>query len=294
MIIFIVSFIIILILLQMQNRKKIYDNMLNYWLILIYLFIYLIVKKAPFYLFIPFLFQNFRIPIYSLIFIILTISGGNQYVLKFFANIIYKYELPLKIYQKISSSLSLQLCEPGSHRTSSEGTGFSSKINLRGESSVIYICNYPSNYLEYLVPFMFNEKNNKICIVSSLENIVKYFYGKENVIGVKKGSFKKTQEKIKIKLEEGYNIVAYVEKDYYKRKTKYDITDLRTGIFSIAKNINCKIVYTAIDHIEMILGIFNCEFKVIMEESHYVENVNKEIENCKKFFSTNLRKLKVK
>ena len=48
-----------------------------------------------------------------------------------------------------------------------------------------------------------------------------YFYDNKSILFIDKNKqFDKTQEKIKQKISEGYNVLAYVEKNYWSRNSK--------------------------------------------------------------------------
>jgi hypothetical protein len=156
----------------------------------------------------------------------------------------------------------------------------------------IIVANYPSNYIEYLTHGLFGDK---LCLLvyGPAVKILKYIYGKDHLIAVNKGNFEKTQEEVKHKLDSGYHIFAYVEKDYYNRKNPYTISELRTGMFSIAKNLNVTITPVTIDHIDHLLGGVNTNsiFNIKIGKTEYVNDIDKSIKQTREFFNTNLRKM---
>jgi hypothetical protein len=161
----------------------------------------------------------------------------------------------------------------------------------------IFLCNYPANFIEYLTN---NLLNNKLCILVwggvTISKIVGRFYGKNGIIIVSKGgSFEKTQVQIQERIKNGYSIVAFIEKDYWKRPNIYALADIRSGIFSIAKNINSTITPVIIDHIEHNIGIIsNSNFQIYVDKTRIVDNIDAEIKNVTRLFKRKLRLFKIK
>lgn len=98
----------------------------------------------------------------------------------------------------------------------------------------IYLCNYPSNMIEYFYLFMSDRKPKLLIWEQMAKTFVKPIYGEEFMIYVSgKNSWDDTRKSINSALAEGCNIFAYIERDYYKRKNNKDIMELRTGIFKM-------------------------------------------------------------
>jgi len=158
----------------------------------------------------------------------------------------------------------------------------------------IIIANYPSNYIEYLTHGLFGDK---LCLLvyGPAVKILNHIYGKDHLIAVTKGNFEKTQEDVKHKLENGYHIFAYVEKDYYNRKHPYTISELRSGMFSIAKNLNSTITPVTIDHIDHLLGGVNTNtiFNIKIGKTGYVKDIETSMKQTEDFFKQNLRKMHI-
>lgn len=160
----------------------------------------------------------------------------------------------------------------------------------------IILANYPSNYVEYIIHAFLHER---VCLLlhGPAVSIVKHIYGKDNIIGVDKGSFESLQVKVKEKMDNGYHIFAYIERDYYNRVSVYDITELRTGMFSIAKNIGATITPVAIDHIDHVFGILeNTYFNIVVGPTSYVtdDNIEERMRETKLFLVNNLAKMRIK
>ena len=161
------------------------------------------------------------------------------------------------------------------------------------KTPTIILANYPSTYIEYLINDLLSDK---ICILlyngSVLQSrIVNYFYTKDRILFVGKGNqFNETQKKIKDKISEGYSVLVYPEKKYFFRPTKYDITTLHSGAFNIAKNIDCTITPIVFDHVDHNMGfILNNNFKIYIDRTRKIDNVDLEIDNVTKLFKRKLQ-----
>lgn len=162
------------------------------------------------------------------------------------------------------------------------------------KTPTIIVANYPCNYVEYLAQGLFYDK---MCLMLHKPAIavLKYIFGRKNLIGVSKGEFDKLQNVIDKKVKEGYSIFSYVEREYHTRKDDYSITDIRSGVFRIAKNLKIPITPVVIDHIEHINGIVeNYTFNIIVDDTRLVENIEEETTRVSSFFKKNLKKLMIK
>ena len=162
----------------------------------------------------------------------------------------------------------------------------------------IIMANYPTNYIEYMVNHLFDKK---ICMVvlgaAKLQNFaVSLFYPKDKILFVSKsGCYQQTLELIKEKLDKGYYIFTYIEKDYYKRPKKYSISTIRSGMFRIAKELNTMITPVVCDHIDHFQGLFcNETYRIYIDKSRYIENIDDEIQSVTSLFSRKLKTFKIK
>lgn len=158
----------------------------------------------------------------------------------------------------------------------------------------IFLSNYPSNYIEYTANTLLSPK---LCLLvwGPAKRIVKLIYGSNSLITVRKGSFDKIQEQVKHKMKEGYSIFAYVEKDYSTRKNIYDIDSLRSGMFSIAKNLDATITPVVFDHFEHTFGIVHDRtYKIFVDTTRMVTDVEDEVMKVTKLFKRKLRHFKIK
>jgi hypothetical protein len=175
------------------------------------------------------------------------------------------------------------------------------KVKFTGYSlpnkPTIFLCNYPANFVEYLTN---NLLSDKLCIVVfdgvSILKVARRFYGKNGTIFVSKGGcFKRTQAQIQKKIKNGYSIVTFIEKDYFKRPNIYGLSDIRSGMFRISKNINTTITPVVIDHIEHNMGIIsNTNFRIHVDKTRIVDNIDTEIKNVTLLFESKLKLFKIK
>jgi hypothetical protein len=160
----------------------------------------------------------------------------------------------------------------------------------------IFMSNYPANYIEYFAQGLFGDK---VCLLVHAPAIkmLQFIMGKSRLISIveKEGQFFETQKKIKEKMDDGYHIFCYVERKYHNRDKIYDVDSIRSGIFSIAKNINATITPLVIDHIDHFMGfVDNSSFKIHIDDTRIVGNVEKEIKNVEKLYKKMLYKFSIK
>ena len=166
------------------------------------------------------------------------------------------------------------------------------------DKPTIILCNYPANYIEYLCNKLLSKGICFVILKAAVvqSRIVKLFYKDNCVIFVaKNGSFQHTVGLIKRKIRQGYSIFTYIEKDYYKRRDKYTISELRSGMFTIAKTIGVTITPIVFDHIDHYAGvIMQDKFRIYIDSTRLVEDVYTEVESVRKLFTKKLRLFKIK
>ena len=170
------------------------------------------------------------------------------------------------------------------------------------EKPTIIMCNYPANYIEYLCNKLLHPIQNKgICFVILKaavvqSRIVKLFYPDNCILFIAKGgSFQHTLDLIKRKISQGYSIFTYIEKDYYKRRDKYSISKLRSGMFTIAKTIGVTITPVVFDHIDHYAGLITQDtFRIHIGSTRLVKDVAEEVELVRQLFTKKLRLFKIK
>ena len=140
----------------------------------------------------------------------------------------------------------------------------------------------------------------KCCIVAfrgaKIAHIIQLVCGKDSVLIIGKGGdFEKTQTAIVDKIKEGYNIMVYNEKNFFNRYNMYHVSTLRTGIFSIAKNLNITITPIVFDHISNNFGFISSKkFKIYIGKSEKVNDVEEDVKNLRTLFLRKLRMFKIK
>lgn len=146
----------------------------------------------------------------------------------------------------------------------------------------IYISNYPSDFIEYLLPGILPENLSFI----AFRGAVKYLnpiFGKERIISVdldNKGNFECLEKEVEDRIKKNH-IFCYVEKNYYERKDIYTLKEFRSGIFHIAKKLNITITPIVCEHFENEYGIIKNNINVTVLESIKVENVEESIKICR-------------
>lgn len=161
-------------------------------------------------------------------------------------------------------------------------------LEIRGnqlpQKPTIFVVNYPNSYVEYLVHGLFGPN---LCLIafSGAAPILRHVYGNDHIIGVGKNEFDKLHQTVKRKLKNGYNILAYVERDYYNRKHPYDVTELRTGMFHIAQQLGSTITPICVDHVLHSYGLIKQKpFKIMIGETKSVTDVNIAMNETRNFF----------
>lgn len=124
-------------------------------------------------------------------------------------------------------------------------------------SPCIYICNYPGDVLEYSLVGLLPEKTAFV-MIESLANLVYPIFGKDRLIvanSKKKGNFDDLHKEITDRISRGYSIFAYPEKSYYQRPNPFAMTPFRSGLFTIAKNLNVPVIPIVCSHLNFFCGI---------------------------------------
>ncbi len=158
------------------------------------------------------------------------------------------------------------------------------------EKPTIFLANYPGNYIEYFIhPLL----GNKVCILMSKTGakICRNLYGINNLIVIEKGKFQQVQKTIETRLNDGYHIFAYIDRDYAKRKSFYKVYDIRSGMFIIAKNIRATITPLVVDHIDHIYGVIESPiYRIHVVKTRQVTDSEYEISNVKILYEKTLQK----
>jgi len=261
--------IVLLLFIKYYGIKKGFNQLESYWFAYT-LFFYMLFFLLP--------------NRYQLILISYILSNKNIYLIIFYISGIFLTIIHNKFdtYRHISTNF------------------YESYLNLEIDRNklstkpTIFVSNYPSNYVEYLTHGLFG---SKLCLLvhGPAIKIMKYLYGDKNLIAVNKGNFDKIQDLIKNKMNDGYSIFCYIEREYHNRKDNYTIQDFRTGMFHIAKNLNKTITPLCIDHLEHFMGFIDMKnvFRIKIGDTQFVDNVEETINKVKLFMSKELNKMRI-
>jgi hypothetical protein len=258
---------LIIFIVYIQTLKK-FVKLPTYWFVLtlmFYLILYHIESKYRL-LFVIFVCKTriLFIPIFTMTGVVLSILGHRFKTYRIICTVLYKIGLNLEM-----------------------------NTNNIPAKPTIYMSNYPSNNIEYLTHGLFCDK---FCLVvgSGIYKYIKYIYGKEHLISVHKGSFDSVQDQIKKKMADGFSIFCYIEKEYFNRKNDFELTEFRTGMFCIAKNLNVTITPLCIDHIGYNMGIIDDNvFKIKIGPTISVENVEESMNIVRKFLEKELKNMRI-
>lgn len=266
---YIIYLIFFLIWYRALGRKKNFNKLETFWIFLVILFYKIFFSSSSrIKLVLLFVILSSNRLIAALIFVTmlpLIICGGTYSMLRMTNQLIFH------------KCLRLQL-----------------DYSLLPKHPTIFVSNYPSNYIEYTANTLLAQKMCLLLWGDAIKS-VQLIYGKDNLIGVNKGSFDKTQEIIMRKMKEGYSIFAYIEKDYTLRKSIYTIDSLRTGMFTIAKNLGVTITPVVFDHFEHSFGIVNDNvYKIFVDKTRIVTDVEEEVLQVSNLFKRKLRHFKIK
>jgi 1-acyl-sn-glycerol-3-phosphate acyltransferase len=251
--------------------KKGFDNFATYWILLtLSFYIILSILQPPLkiiFIFIVMKIKALYIPIITITGVILALRQEKFKTYRMTSLAIYKNYLNLRMNN-----------------------------DYIPKKPTIYVANYPANYIEYLTHGLFCDK---LCIVVHAPAIrfLKFIYGNNHTIPVNlvdTGSFDKVQNQVKKKIEDGYSIFSYPERDFRKRKHIYELCELRSGMFNIAKNLDITITPVCIDHIDHIYGIVSdYYFNIKIGETFNVTDIKKDMLRVEKFLKTELKKMKI-
>jgi 1-acyl-sn-glycerol-3-phosphate acyltransferase len=170
---------------------------------------------------------------------------------------------------------------------------------------VIYVCNYPSSWLDYFVTGIFPPG---ICVLGSSQ-IGKYFarfafpanqvivvdrpYVRDKtgkrIVGKNNGTFEKTLAAVNEKTKRGFSIMCYVDSSS-DRKHERDIGKLYKGMFAFSKMLKVPILPVALDIIrrDKFGHVMNRKFWMKMGREHVVENEEESMKEVGLFFRNSL------
>lgn len=160
---------------------------------------------------------------------------------------------------------------------------------------VIYISNYPSNTIEYFA-YKVIDKDSFLLFGDCFgyKNPISTFIS-DKVIMSK--NYKNTKKSIiDCVNKKGVSVYAYIERKYKNRKTPYNITELRTGIFNISKETGIPICPVIIDHVDNIYGFMDNDeiFKIHIGPKLVVSNIEKDMKFVSTYIQKHLSSFKIK
>lgn len=170
---------------------------------------------------------------------------------------------------------------------------------------VIYVCNYPSSWIDYFVPGIFSEN---ICVLASSQ-MGKHFarfvvpsdqvivvnrpyirdkFGKR-MVGKNNGAFEKTLAAVREKTRLGFSIMCYVDSSSDRRYAR-DIGKLYHGMFAYSKILNIPIFPVTLDPIrrDSFGHVLNRKFLMSFGRMHIVENEEISMKEVRTFFRSSL------
>jgi hypothetical protein len=145
-------------------------------------------------------------------------------------------------------------------------------FNKEEFKNCILICNYPANFIEYLlVPAIFQQHSLKTAIVTGYNAAywAKFFMDTDSIIALDKKAknFANLNNKIVEACKQNKMPIVYPERDFWSRPNIDTIQEFRSGIFEIAKNNNLKIFVVAMQHIKHSFGVIkNKSVEIQIEE----------------------------
>jgi hypothetical protein len=240
-----ILFLIYISLCKILEKKSFYDNYIITTILSVFIFFYFVTLNKAFLIFLPLIYK--KLVVTSLLLIFLLTKDYDVFKLTCFN--IFNNKLPSP------------------------------------KNPTIFICNYPSQMIDYLVFGLFDCKISFI-LAKAIYDYIHYFFDKERLIYHKKGLYNHIESEIKDKIKKKYSIFVYTEREYYNRKNIYEMTQFRTGIFNIAKNNNISITPIVVDHGQT--------GKVHIFDPIFIKNVDQDIKNIHKMMSSKLKSFSIK
>lgn len=156
------------------------------------------------------------------------------------------------------------------------------------DKPTIFVCNYCQDRIEHLafitlprdIVFMMRDSNvyNNLRFTKML---------KWNIFTKLQGGYDDNKIQVLKHLTDGRNVLAFITK-YPKMRVNY-IPIVRSGLFSIAKDINATITPVAIDYIDTRCGFIPYQnFRIRIGDTFHVDNVKSCVYKTKTFFKDTL------
>ena len=163
------------------------------------------------------------------------------------------------------------------------------------KNKTIYVSNYVSDRLENIACIMI--PNISIILadtflrVSKLNNVI---CNLDSVNKYAKNKYQTVKKIVKDRHDNGYSVFVYIE-DPSTVIGELGVGKLRSGMFSIAKELNITITPVVFDHIEYnkFGMIYKQNYSIKIGKSFHVKNVKNSIYRTRKFFRNNLKIFKI-
>jgi len=154
---------------------------------------------------------------------------------------------------------------------------------------VMFVSNYPSCLIEYSLHTYFD---SLLLIGTAPAKNLSFFIDQNKILPVDIHS-KKSFDYVKKIIDENVlikknNVFSYVEK--LERNVLYDISPLRSGIFTICNELKIPVVPVVIDKLIHHNGIIlKQNFRIYVGQPHLIQNVKNFIKNLRLFYSKKLK-----
>ena len=171
---------------------------------------------------------------------------------------------------------------------------YSSNIDSIPKHKTIYVSNYVSDRFENFACIMI--PNISIILGDTFVKTFKLHKVVCNLIARKPGKnqYDTVKKDIKTQYDSGSSVFAYIEEP--STVIGDGIGRLRSGMFSIAKELNITITPVVFDHIEYnkFGMIYNQNYRIKVGDSFYVQDVKESKYKVRKFFRDTLKQFKKK
>lgn len=171
---------------------------------------------------------------------------------------------------------------------------FRSNFNLKTEFNKlpsypsILVCNYCKDRIENVACILF-PKDLAIMMRDGLKKTMHFHKVVKWPIFTKaKGNYEDTKSQVKEHIEAGRSVFTYITKH---PKIRPDIiSNVRSGTFSIAKELNVPITLVCIDYVDTYFGaITRQNFRIRVGDTFMVEDVNASMYKSKTFFKETMK-----
>lgn len=134
--------------------------------------------------------------------------------------------------------------------------------------------NYPSNFSEYLlVPMYLRSRKINFSILTGqvAGRWARMFMGEDAVIALDadRGNYEAVRDAVFAKLNQGYTVIVYPERNFSLRTSEDRVVELRSGVFAIVKELSARLVLGVVGSVQHVVGfVRNPRVNVVFEEAH--------------------------